>query len=136
MKLNELKPNIRSNKIRRGRGDSSTKGSFCGRGCKGQNARSGGGVRIGFEGGQSPLIARMPKLPNLKPKKTKPFVIHAAIIEANFNDGDSISIYTLLEKKLINKKIKTVKILEGSTLNKKLDIDKNILVTKNISDKK
>lgn len=63
MKQNELKPPLgakRSGK-RVGRGDGSGGGTYSGRGCKGQKARSGGGVRIGFEGGQLPIIKRLPR---------------------------------------------------------------------------
>lgn len=63
MKLNELKPvpGARHSKKRVGRGSSSGHGDTSGRGNKGQNARSGGGVRPGFEGGQTPLFKRLPK---------------------------------------------------------------------------
>ena len=62
MKQNELKPPLgaKQNRKRIGRGDGSDHGTYSGRGCKGQKARSGGGVRLGFEGGQLPLIKRLP----------------------------------------------------------------------------
>ncbi len=57
MKLHELAPKIaKKSRKRVGQGNGSNKGTFCGRGCKGQNSRSGGGVRLGFEGGQSGLL--------------------------------------------------------------------------------
>ena len=63
MKLNELKPNEKAFKTRKrvGRGPGSGLGKTSGKGHKGQNARSGGGVRPGFEGGQLPLFRRLPK---------------------------------------------------------------------------
>jgi large subunit ribosomal protein L15 len=63
MKQNELKPpaGAKHNKKIVGRGNGSGHGTYSGRGCKGQNARSGGGVRLGFEGGQLPLIKRLPR---------------------------------------------------------------------------
>ena len=63
MKLHELKPaeGSRKNRNRVGRGTSSGNGKTSGRGQKGQKARSGGGVRLGFEGGQTPLFRRLPK---------------------------------------------------------------------------
>ena len=64
MQLNELKfqANSRHNTKRKGRGIGSGKGKTCGHGHKGQNARSGGGVRVGFEGGQTPVYLRLPKI--------------------------------------------------------------------------
>lgn len=63
MRLNELSPAIGSCKAskRKGRGQGSGNGTYAGRGCKGQNSRSGGGVRPGFEGGQMPIHRRLPK---------------------------------------------------------------------------
>jgi len=63
MKQNELRPPVgaKHKKKRVGRGDGSGHGTYSGRGCKGQKARSGGGVRLGFEGGQLPLIKRLPR---------------------------------------------------------------------------
>jgi large subunit ribosomal protein L15 len=63
MKQNELKPPVGAKRDRKlvGRGNGSGHGTYSGRGCKGQNARSGGGVRLGFEGGQLPLIKRLPR---------------------------------------------------------------------------
>jgi large subunit ribosomal protein L15 len=63
MKQNELRPPVGAKRKRKlvGRGDGSGHGTYSGRGCKGQKARSGGGVRLGFEGGQLPLIKRLPR---------------------------------------------------------------------------
>jgi large subunit ribosomal protein L15 len=63
MKQNDLRPpaGAKHKKKRVGRGDGSGRGTYSGRGCKGQKARSGGGVRLGFEGGQTPLIKRLPR---------------------------------------------------------------------------
>lgn len=126
MKLHDLKPAAGSKKksIRRGRGDSARKGNFSGRGVKGQNARAGGGVRIGFEGGQTPLLRRLPKLKGFKnPNRIvfKPINLHQ--IEDKFVDGEVVSIDTLLAKKLIAKNDVAVKILARGTLTKKVTFD-------------
>ncbi len=66
MKFNELKTVNQKKSTRVGRGISAGKGKTAGRGTKGQNSRTGGGVRLGFEGGQNPLMQRMPKLPGFR----------------------------------------------------------------------
>lgn len=123
MKLNEIKANAGSRKkrIRRGRGDSAGKGSFSGRGVKGQNARAGGGVRIGFEGGQTPLLRRSPKLPGFKnPCRTEYLAINLNILEEKYNDGEVVSMDSLLEKRIIRNVNTPVKILGYGKLTKKI----------------
>lgn len=70
MKFNELNVSRKKSRIRAGRGISAGRGKTAGRGTKGQNSRSGGKVRPGFEGGQNPLYMRLPKLPGFKSKRT------------------------------------------------------------------
>ncbi|MCT4592075.1 MAG: 50S ribosomal protein L15 [Candidatus Gracilibacteria bacterium] len=125
MKLHELKPaeGARKSKIRRGRGNASGKGTFSGRGCKGQNARSGGGVRLGFEGGQTPLLRRIPKLKGFKNPNRVDFVpFNLDAIEANFSDAEMVSIETLADKGML-KKNAPVKILGNGELTKKVNFD-------------
>ncbi len=66
MKFHELKTTRKKSSIRAGRGISAGRGKTAGRGTKGQNARTGGGTRPGFEGGQNPLVKRIPKLPGFR----------------------------------------------------------------------
>ena len=123
MKLHELKANTgaKKSKIRRGRGDASRAGNFSGRGCKGQNARAGGGVRIGFEGGQTPLLRRTPKLKGFKnPTRVAFVVVNFDSIDARFSDGEVVSPETLVEKKILKTAKNPVKILARGALTKKV----------------
>lgn len=126
MKLNELKPaaGSRKAKIRRGRGDSSGSGNFSGRGMNGQNSRSGGGVRIGFEGGQTPLLRRTPKLRGFKnPSRIEYIAINLKTIEENYADGETVSMDTLLDKRIIRNLNQPVKILGDGKLSKKVSFE-------------
>lgn len=126
MKLHELKPSTGSKKtpIRRGRGDGSGHGNFSGRGCKGQNARSGGGVRPGFEGGQTPLIRRMPKLKGFKnPNHIEYTPVNFDAIDLHFEDGDIVSPDTLVEKGVLSTAKNPVKILARGKLTKKVTFE-------------
>ena len=123
IKTHDLQPNqgAKKKKIRRGRGDASGYGSFSGRGCKGQNARSGGGVRNGFEGGQTPLIRQMPKRKGFKPlDKTEYTVINLSVLDESFQENEIVSPETLLQKKIVRKKNLPIKILGNGSLEKKL----------------
>ena len=122
MKLHELKPNKGAVKSRKrvGRGNGSGLGTYSGRGCKGQNSRSGGGVRAGFEGGQTTLIMRMPKLKGFKsPNKITYQVVNLTKLN-QFDDGTEINAELLAQKGLIPKKDLPVKILGTGELKKKL----------------
>ena len=83
MKLHELTPkNKKVNRKRRGQGNATGNGTYGGRGMNGQNARSGGGVRPGFEGGQTPLVKRMPKMRGFRsPNKVYNQVVKLAVLE-------------------------------------------------------
>ncbi len=101
MKLSELKPIQKAKNIKRlGRGHGSGLGKTSGKGHKGMNARSGGGVRPGFEGGQMPLQRRLPKIGFYNKFATPVTVIKASVLNS-FNDGDVVSHQTLIEKNLI-----------------------------------
>jgi len=122
MQLNNLKPKAGATKGRKriGRGNASGHGTFCGRGCKGQGQRKSGNVRPGFEGGQTPLIMRLPKLRGFKsPCKITYQVVNLDDLSI-FNDGDEVNFETLLQKGLIAKKSQPVKILGDGKLEKKL----------------
>jgi large subunit ribosomal protein L15 len=124
MKLNEIKPSAGATKNRKrvGRGNGSGHGTFSGRGCKGQGQRKSGTVRPGFEGGQTPLINRLPKLRGFKnPTRTTFQVVNVGSLEV-FNNGDEVNIQTLLEKKLISKKDLPVKILGDGKITKKVTL--------------
>lgn len=124
MKLNELKYNEGSKKdIKRlGRGSSSGTGKTSGKGHKGQNARSGGGVRPGFEGGQLPLYRRLPKrgFSNAMFKKTYS-VINVSDLNM-FDDGTVVTPELLKEMGVIKKELSGIKILGNGSLEKKLTV--------------
>lgn len=130
MKLHDLAPKIKKpSKTRKGQGDGS-KGSFSGRGCKGQNARAGGGVRLGFEGGQSGLIGRMPKKRGFNnPNRKETQIVTLEALEANFKDGEKITIEALLAKKIITAKDSKVKVLSNGATTKKFELSEDILVS-------
>ncbi|MEC9491865.1 50S ribosomal protein L15 [Flexistipes sp.] len=129
MNLHDLKPadNANKNRKRRGRGGSSGLGTTSGRGHKGQKARSGGGVRPGFEGGQMPLTRRLPKrgFDNSKFAKTVE-IVNLADIERKYADGETVNRETLVEKRLIKGKKDLIKVLGEGDFSKKLtfDVDK------------
>ena len=128
MDLSSLKPaegSKQSNNFRKGRGHGSGNGKTAGKGQKGQKARSGGGVRLGFEGGQMPLFRRLPKR-GFKNVNTKEFVaINLSVLENKFNDGDEVTVEKLLESGAISKAADGVKILGNGELTKKLDVKVN-----------
>lgn len=123
MKLHELKPAEGSRKERNrvGRGIGSGNGKTAGKGHKGQNARSGGGVRPGFEGGQNPLFRRLPKrgFTNINRKE---FAIVNLDALNRFEDGAEITPALLVETGIVSSEKAGVKILGNGSLNKKLNV--------------
>lgn len=123
MRLDELKPAEGSKFTRKrvGRGIGSGTGKTSGKGHKGQNARSGGGVRPGFEGGQMPLYRRLPKR-----GFTNIFAKHYVSINVEelnkFDDGADVTNEALIEKGIIKKTLDGVKILGRGELTKKLNV--------------
>jgi large subunit ribosomal protein L15 len=123
MKINEIRPAEGHRKVekRKGRGLGSGTGKTAGKGAKGQNARSGGGVRPGFEGGQLPLYRRLPK---------RGFTNHFAVTYAEvnveqlevFEDGAVVTAEALKEKGIVRKLNDGVKILGRGELTKKLSV--------------
>ncbi|OIP81627.1 50S ribosomal protein L15 [Candidatus Peregrinibacteria bacterium CG22_combo_CG10-13_8_21_14_all_44_10] len=123
MALNKLKkPENNKSKRKIGRGNGSGRGTYSGRGMKGQTARSGGKRRPGFEGGQTPLIRKMPKLKGFKnPTKVRYQVLNVHELEV-FKNGADVTKEALAKKKLIRTVDKPVKILSAGELTKKLTI--------------
>ncbi len=123
MKLNELSPAFGSTHVnkRKGRGHGTGNGKTAGRGHKGQKARSGGGVRVGFEGGQMPLARRIPKrgFNNIFAKPLES--INVSALE-KFEDGAVVSAAELLEAGILSKCTYGVKILGNGELTKKLTV--------------
>lgn len=119
-------PNSKKSPKRLGRGIGSGVGKTSGKGHKGQNARSGGGVRPGFEGGQIPLIRRLPKRGFDNTQFAKVYaIVNVASLEV-FNDGDVVDAKALLERNIIGKLEKNgVKVLGNGELSKKLTVKAN-----------
>lgn len=128
MKLHELSPAAGSarDNWRRGRGAGSGNGKTAGKGHKGQNARSGGGVRPGFEGGQIPAYRRLPKRGFNNCRFADKYAIVNLEDLNNFNDGDVVTVETLLEKRIIRKAFDGLKVLGRGELNKKLTVQAKI----------
>ena len=124
MKLHELSPAEGSTKdvFRKGRGTGSGNGKTAGKGHKGQNARSGGGVRPGFEGGQLPLYRKLPKRGFHNKFATEYAVVNLSTLEQRFADGDTVTLETLLEKKIVRKPYDGLKVLANGELTKKLTV--------------
>lgn len=124
MKLNEMKAKAGATKVRKrvGRGNASGHGTYSGRGVKGQGQRKSGKVRPGFEGGQTPLIQRLPKLRGFKnPNKAIFQVLNVSSLNV-YKDGEEVNIQTLLEKRLISKKDVPVKLLGDGKLERKITL--------------
>ena len=123
MNLHELSPAAGSNtkSYRKGRGHGSGNGKTAGRGHKGQWARSGGGVRVGFEGGQMPLTRRIPKrgFNNIFAKPLE--AINVSALE-KFEDGSVVTVQDLLNAGVLSKCEYGVKVLGNGTITKKLTV--------------
>ena len=124
MKLHELSPAEGSVKEawRKGRGPGSGNGKTAGKGHKGQNARSGGGVRPGFEGGQLPLYRKLPKR-GFHNRFGKTFaIVNIATLNDKFENGDEVDIQALLDKKIIRREEDGLKVLGNGEITKKLTV--------------
>lgn len=124
MDLKQLKSNkgARHRRKRVGRGNGSGLGTYSGRGMNGQNARSGGKRRPGFEGGQTTFIQRMPKLRGFKnPAGTVYQVVNVGDLNV-FKDGSTVDKKALLKKNLVSRKQALVKVLGDGKLEKKLTV--------------
>ena len=124
--LNQLKPvdGARHSKKRLGRGIGSGLGKTSGRGTKGQNSRSGGGVRPGFEGGQLPLFQRLPKRGFHNHNRVEYLIVN--VEQLNVFENDSVvDAQALVEAGLIKEAIMDIKVLGNGELTKKLTVKAN-----------
>ena len=124
MNLSNLHPaegSKHSNNFRRGRGHGSGNGKTAGKGHKGQKARSGGGPRIGFEGGQMPLYRRIPKRGFTCINSKDIVAINVSELE-RFEDGSAVDTAALIESGLIKNPRDGVKILGSGDISKKLNV--------------
>ena len=123
MKLDELRPAVGAKTTRKrvGRGIGSGLGKTAGKGHKGQNARSGGGVRPGFEGGQMPLFRRIPKR-GFKNINSKEYTEVTLAMLENLENGTEVTVESLLELGLIRKANDGIVVLGNGELTKKLTV--------------
>ena len=123
MKLNEMKPNSGARFVykRIGRGQGSGTGKTSGKGQKGQNSRSGGGVAIGFEGGQTPFFKRMPKRGFTNYTRKEYACVNVEQLN-KFEDGVTVDYESLKAAGLVKKRLDGVKILGNGKLEKKLTV--------------
>ena len=124
MKLNELSPAAGSAKAawRKGRGAGSGNGKTAGKGHKGQNARSGGGVRPGFEGGQLPLYRKLPKRGFKNRFAVNYAIVNVGALNDKFDNGAVVDLEALKAANLVSKELDGVKILGNGELTKTLTV--------------
>ena len=123
MKLHELSYNegARKERKRLGRGQGSGQGKTAGKGHKGQNARSGGGVAIGFEGGQTPIYKRIPKRGFTNFTRKEYAIVNLSTLDL-FEDGTEVTPELLKERGIVKKELSGIKVLGDGTLEKKLTV--------------
>src|SRR5690606_10578155 len=123
MKLHELKLNDGARKERKrvGRGTGSGHGKTSTRGHKGQGARSGGGVRLGFEGGQTPLFQRLPKRGFTNINRKEYAIVNLDVLN-RFEDGTEVTPELLIETGVVSKEKAGIKVLAKGTIEKKLTV--------------
>ena len=129
MKLHELSPAEGSVKagFRKGRGPGSGNGKTAGKGHKGQNARSGGGVRPGFEGGQLPLYRKLPKRGFNNARFGKQFaIVNVKALSEAFENGAVVDAAALIEKGIISAVFDGVKVLGNGEITKNLTVKATI----------
>lgn len=123
MKLHTMSSKApRQNRNRVGRGPGSGNGKTSGRGQKGQNSRSGGGVRLGFEGGQTPLSRRLPKRGFTNFNRKEYAIVNVETLN-RFEEGTTVNVALLLEKGIIKKELSGLKVLGNGELTKKLTVE-------------
>lgn len=127
MKLHELSPAAGSTapNWRKGRGPGSGNGKTAGKGHKGQNARSGGGVRPGFEGGQLPLYRKLPKRGFYNRFATVYSIVNVEALNA-FEDGAVVDLAALVEAGIVRKEYDGLKVLGRGEITKKLTVQAKI----------
>ncbi|RFU68610.1 50S ribosomal protein L15 [Peribacillus saganii] len=123
MKLHELQPTegSRQERKRKGRGIGSGNGKTAGKGHKGQNARSGGGVRLGFEGGQTPLFRRLPKRGFTNINRKDYAIVNLDTLN-RFEDGTEVTPALLVESGIVSNEKAGIKILAKGNVEKKLTV--------------
>jgi large subunit ribosomal protein L15 len=126
MKLHELKPAEGSRKIRKrvGRGSSSGNGNTSGRGENGQNSRSGGGTRLGFEGGQTPLFQTLPKRGFTNYTRKEFAVVNLDTLN-RFEEGTEVTPELLVKSGVIKNKKSGIKVLAKGNIDRKLSVKAN-----------
>ena len=125
MQLHDLTPAPGSTHRRKrvGRGNSSGHGTYSGRGLNGQGSRAGGTKGAGFEGGQTPLAMRLPKLPGFRnPRRIEYTAINVSELEARFEDGAVVNGEALKAARLVKSEFEPVKVLGNGELSKKLTV--------------
>lgn len=132
MQIHQLK--IKSQKRKRRVGRGGKKGTYSGRGMKGQKSRSGANVNPIFEGGRSTLIEHLPKIRGFKSHRPKNQVVDLQQLEKHFTNSDIVNPQSLLAKKLIDNIKTPVKILGDGEIKKKFTIEK-CLVSKSAKEK-
>ena len=134
MQIHQLKVKKRKEKKTVGRGGK--RGTYSGKGNKGQKARSGAKIDPLFEGGRSSLVMRLKKVRGFKSRNAKNTVVKLEKLEKIFKDGDIISLESLLKAKLVDKSNAKngVKILNSGKLTKKFTISKEILLSQTVKD--
>ena len=134
MQIHQLK--LKKRKERKTVGRGGKRGTYSGRGNKGQKARSGAPINPLFEGGRSSLIMRLKKVRGFKSRNAKKTVVKLEALEKTFKDGETISIKTLISSKLISQvdAKNGVKILATGVIKKKLTISNEILLSQTAKD--
>lgn len=132
MQIHELKVKKKTSRKRVGRGGK--KGTYSGRGMKGQKSRSGASQSPTFEGGKTTLIQKTKKLKGFKSRNPKKLAVNLDTLEAKFKDGDKVNGKSLKEKKIIRKEKQPVKILSDGKISKKL-VFENLEVSKKAKEK-
>jgi large subunit ribosomal protein L15 len=134
MQIHQLKVRKRKDKKTVGRGGK--RGTYSGKGNKGQKARSGAKIDPLFEGGRSSLIMRLKKVRGFRSRNSKKTIVKLEKLEKIFKDGDVVSSESLLKAKLVNKNEAKngLKILNSGKITKKLSIQKEILLSQTAKD--
>ncbi len=123
MKLHEMHSmEPRKTRKRVGRGPGSGLGKTAGRGQKGQNSRSGGGVRLGFEGGQTTLARRLPKRGFTNINRKEYAIVNLKDLEERFEEGTNVTPALMKEVGLVKKELNGIKVLGNGELTKKLNV--------------
>lgn len=136
LKLHELKPYKNSSKRRKtvGRGVGSGHGTFSGRGAKGQKARAGSSIPVGFEGGRMPLQRQIPKKRGFTSRQPKAFVLGLGEVARKFSASETVNKKTLIAKSLADHSVGDIKILGKGEIDKPL-VFESLFVSKAAAEK-